>query len=105
MRSEKRESDNALCSVIVRITGIPIYEFKIKDISHKGTCFIVKEDSTFLRHLQIGQQVEIRYHKSDGSVFMSLYRAEIRHITKKIKGRFKGHFEIGVKIITNLPIQ
>jgi len=101
-RSEKRENTETLNSVIVRITGIPVHQFKFKDISRKGNCFIVKEDSAMLRNLTIGEKLEIGYQNTDGSQSIKIYIAEVRHITKACDGRFKGHYLIGIKIIKAL---
>jgi|GEM_PF-183762 len=90
-------------TAVIRISGIPIYVFKLKDVSEKGTCFVVKEDSNLLRNIQVGQEIEIQTVLNEsGSVSTVFQRSKITHITKPGEGRFKGHLLIGVKVLNRL---
>ena len=81
-RSEKREIAETLNSDCSNYRYIPVHQFKFKDISRKGNCFIIKEDSAMLKNLTIGKKLEIGYQNSDGSQSIKIYLAEVRHITK-----------------------
>lgn len=98
-RSESRESASQLHSVEIKLPGLPIYLFKLKDISPMGACFLVKENSAILNHLQAGQTLNIEYHFADTSILPKVFKSEIKHLTKLEKGRFKGHFLVGVLIL------
>ena len=91
---------------IVRVGGIPVYQFKLKDVSENGTSFLVQEDSTILRNIRVGQEIDIRVCLNAEGTVPSIYqRSEIRHITRQEVGRFKGYIIIGVKIHDRLVTQ
>lgn len=94
------------CSAVVRISGIPIHQFKLKDISRNGTCFLVAEDSAILRHLHVGQEIEIRFQSSaGGSQATVFHRSEIVHITKSQANQFDGFCMVGVRILSELKFR
>ena len=108
MKDERRSGERKIAdtkySAIVRISGVPIYQLKLKDISQRGTCLIAKEDSAILRHLEIGQELEMRYHYRNGPRSEVNYMSEIRHVTRADEGRYKGHFFIGTRIVSKLAM-
>jgi len=90
-------------TAVIRISGIPIYVFKLKDASENGTCFVVKEDSNLLRNIQVGQEIEIQIVLNEsGSVSTVFQRSKITHITKPGEGRFTGHLLIGVRVLSRM---
>jgi integration host factor subunit alpha len=102
-RTEPRFENLQHGTAIVRISGIPIYVFKLKDVSENGTCFIVKEDSSLLRNIQVGQEIEIQIILTENGSETTVYqRSQIMHITKPGEGRFTGHLLIGVRILSRL---
>jgi hypothetical protein len=103
-RKGERETADHKYSAIVRISGVPIYQLKLKDISRSGTCLVVKENSAILEYFKIGQALEIRYHYRNGPKSGVHYMCEIRHVTKAEQGRYRGHFFIGTRIVSKLAI-
>jgi integration host factor subunit alpha len=102
-RTEPRFENLQHGTAVVRISGIPIYVFKLKDVSENGTCFVVKEDSSLLRNIQVGQEIEIQIVlNQSGSVTTVFQRSKIIQITKPDEGRFTGHLLIGVRILSRL---
>lgn len=100
-RSEPRYDHLQHGTAVVRVSGIPIYVFKLKDVSENGTCFIVKEDSGLLRNIQVGQEIDIQIVLTeDSSVSTVFQRSKIIHITKPGEGRFTGHLLIGVRVLS-----
>jgi len=99
-RRDKRYKPDDLCSVIIRMIGFPSYQFKVREVSLRGTCFFVKEDSSILNLVQIGDRIDIQYHFNDGSRSSEFHNAEIIHITKVDEELFKGHLYIGVKVLS-----
>lgn len=104
-RTEKRDKSDQFCRAIIRIGGIPVYHVELKDISKNGTCFLVKDDSTILRHLKVGEQVDIQFHNQDGIGITALHRSKIIHITGTNRGRYKGHRLVGVQILERLSLE
>lgn len=107
--AEKREEGRNLtspdCSAVVRISGIPIHQFELRDISRNGTCFLVAEDSSILRHLHAGMEIEIQFHLLANGQPSEFHRSEIMHITRANQGRFKGYCFVGVRIVSRLKVR
>lgn len=76
-----------------------LYQFKIWDLSSKGICLLVKEDSPVLNHVKVGDLVDMRYYEADSSQPGEYLKTKIVHMTKDEEGRFKGHYLIGISIL------
>ena len=101
-RSEPREIVDKFYSVEFALKGIDfVYQFKIWNMSAKGMCVLIKEDSDVLKHLKAGDIVDMKYYSSDSLAPTEHLQTEIRHITKDDEGRFKGHFLVGLFILGN----
>ena len=98
-RKETRNRTNKYYSVEMKLSSLPIYLFKLKDISSKGTCFFVKEGSAILKHLKVGQILNMRYHSEDEMEPATVFTSEIKHITKIEEKAYRGHYLVGVKIV------
>ena len=75
-----------------------LYQFKIWDLSSRGICLLIKEDSPVLDHLKVGDIVKMKYYEADSSTPGEYLNTEIKHITKDEEGRFKGHYIVGISI-------
>ena len=109
-RSEPREPSRKFHSVEMKLASLPIYLFKIKDISSNGACFLVKEGSSILEYLKVGQILNMRYHSEGESKPLETFKSEIKYIEKNVEGSFKGHYSVGVMMLekqaqANLPDQ
>jgi len=99
-RSEERTLIDRYFSVEFSKKGLDaIYQFKIWNISVKGMCIMVKEDSALMGHLTVGDVLDMKYYPSDESGPLQKSKTEITHITKDVEGRFKGHYLVGLSII------
>lgn len=99
-RSEPRTRTEGLYSIEINLGGsIPIYQFRLRDISANGACFLVREDSPILKHLRIGQKLNMKYYSTDKSNPTENFKSEIMHITKMDSGRLKGHYLVGVRVV------
>jgi hypothetical protein len=98
-RSELRKTDEPMRSVELKLPSLPIYLFKVKDTSQNGFCLLVKEDSDILNHIHVGQVLNIRSNSEDKLEPAEILLSEIKHITKKGKGSYKGHLLVGLKIL------
>ena len=88
---------------VVRVAGIPVYHFEIKDTSEGGTSFIVENDSTLLRNIWVGQVIDIMIHVEDDTSARAVFqRSQIRHITRTTDRRNGNIIAIGVKILSQL---
>jgi len=67
-RSEPRSIIDEYYSVNLSIDKKPsLFQFLIWDMSLKGMCLLVKEDSDALNHLKVGQIFNMKYYKRDSS--------------------------------------
>ena len=103
-RSEERGESTPECHAVVRISGIPVQQFKLKDISQNGTCFLVAEDSAILRNLNVGQEIEIQFRFSAADQPTVFHRSEITHITRAPQATYEGYRLVGVRILSQLKI-
>ncbi len=99
-RSEPRTKSQDLYSVEIKLGGsIPIYQFKLRDVSASGACFLVREDSPVLKHLRVGQKLNMKYYSTDKSNPTEYFESEIMHITQTDSDRLKGHYLVGVSVV------
>jgi hypothetical protein len=99
-RSEPRSIIDQYYSVEFSIRNCPFtYQFKIWNISSKGICVLVKEDSELLNYLKVGDILNLKYYTTDTSKPIEFLKTEIRHITKDESGHFKGLFLVGLSIL------
>ena len=99
-RSEPRDIVDKFYSVEFALKGIDfVYQFKIWNISSKGMCVLIKEDSDVLKHLKAGDIVDMKYYTSDSLAPTEHLQTEIKHITKDEEGRFRGHCLVGLSIL------
>ena len=96
-RSETRATDGRYYSVQFTTEGLDsFYQFKLWNISPKGMCILVKDDSEVLNHIAVGDTIEMTYYLSDNPGSSENIKTQIKHITKNEDGRFRGHYLIGL---------
>ena len=87
-------------SVEFSIKGLELpYQVRIWDNESESMCILLKESSSVLPLLKVGDTLDSKYY-SAGSVYPTQnMKTVIRHITKKNNGRLRGHYLIGLKIL------
>jgi hypothetical protein len=75
------------------------YQFRIWSLSSKGICIAVKDDSDLLKHLRVGDVLNMKYHPTDSSSPPEYLKTQIKHITKDEQGQFKGHSLVGLLVL------
>ena len=95
-RAEPRRPSERFHSVEMKLASLPIYLFKLKDVSANGACFTVKEGSAILKHLWVGLILNMRFHAEDEITPPEVFRSEIKYITKALKKPYQGHYLIGI---------
>ncbi len=99
-RSEPRTILDKYYSVQFMLNDVsPNYVFKLRDISSKGLCILVKEDSAVLKHLKAGDILTMEYKPPELTGSSKILKTQIGHISKSKEGRFTGHYLIGLSII------
>ena len=99
-RSEPRTKVDKYYSVEFFVpSGTFTYQFRIWNLSRKGICIVVKDDSNLMKHLKVGDVFNMKYYSTDSSSPWVHLKTEIKHITKQKKGRFEGHTLVGLLIL------
>ena len=75
------------------------YQFRIWNLSSRGICIVVKEDSDLLKHLEVGNILNMKYYPADSSFPKEYLKTQIKHITKDKQGRFRNHVLVGLFIL------
>ena len=98
-RSEHRDIVDQPYSVEINLgRPIPVYQMKLRDISGHGSCILVKEDSSILQHLMVGQNLKMKYWTDSRSETRGYLRAQVIHISKPEEEQFRNHYSIGLLI-------
>ena len=101
-RIEKRKLRDRYYSVQFSLTQkVPIYQFKLKDISPDGLCFIVKEKSKILEKIKKDDVIDMTFCAADAPKDTKCYKTKIIHITPDKSGKYKNHYLVGLSIIDN----
>ena len=98
-RAESRGAPKGFHGASIKLVGVPLYQFKLKDSSENGASILVKEDSFMLNYLEVGQTLKVSFSSDLESDHNGNFETEIVHITKVEKGRYKGHYLVGVRIM------
>jgi len=76
-----------------------IYQFKIWKTVSTVMSVLVKEDSSILPWLKVGDKLNMKYYSTDVVDPFEDLNTEIRYITKQDQGRLKGHYLVGIEIL------
>ena len=98
-RSEIRKNIEQPRKIELKLPSLPIYLFKVKDTSPNGLCFLVREDSDILNHIQVGQILQLKDYPEDNGTALELLMCEIKHITNPDNGPFQGHRLVGLLVL------
>ena len=96
-RVESRTLPNQDHNVQFTKQGLDItYQFKIRNISLKGMCILVRQDSHVMSHLKVGDVLDVKYYSEEGKSPVDQSKTEIIHITRGEPGWFEGHYLVGL---------
>jgi hypothetical protein len=76
-----------------------IHEVKLIDLSSKGASILFKDNSSLFNHLQVGQDLTVKYFFEERSKSSEMFQAKVKHVTKVKEGRFKGYYLAGLSIL------
>ena len=98
-RSEVRQRAKRCYHAEIRLVGVPVYEVKLKDLSTRGSCILVKEDSLLINYLKTGQNVMVKYYLENRDKSGKGFEATVKYVTLVKEGQFKGHYLVGLEIL------
>jgi hypothetical protein len=99
-RVESRALPDQIHSVQFTKQGLDMtYQFKIRNISTKGMCILVRQGSQVISHLKVGDILDMKYYPEEGKGAIDQSKTEIIHISKGKPGWFEGHCLVGLSIL------
>ena len=101
-RSEPRKAKLRNYRIEIKFVGKPIYQFRVINVTAKGAGLLIKDDSAFLKMIEVGQIVEADFISPEGTAPSGIYKAEIKHITKLDNQDHQGHRLVGISILKKL---
>ena len=105
----KMETRSDPCLMMDRYSSVEIsvnnsalvYMFKIRNSPFAGIAILVKEDSVILKHLKVGDKLNLKYNPAVASDLPEYRTTEIRHIIKGNNGRYNGHCLVDFPVSDN----
>ncbi len=76
----------------------PIFQFRVRDVSPSGMGILVNEGSMALNYLKVGQKFDMKYNPENPKGSTEQMETEIRHITRIVNGRYRGHYLVGLTV-------
>ena len=101
-RTELRRSELRNYRIEIKFVGNPIYQFRVIDVTTKSAGLLIKDDSAFLKMIEVGQIVDANFISPSGTAPSGVYKVEVKHITKIDTQEYKGHQLVGLSIIQKL---
>ena len=98
-RSKPRRTKLKNYRIEIKFVGKPVYQFRVINITTKSAGLLIKDDSAFLKMIEVGQILEADFISPEGTTPDGLYKAEIKHITKLDKQNNSGHHLVGLSIL------
>jgi hypothetical protein len=98
-RSEPRRAKLRNYRIEIKFVGKPIYQFRVINVTTNGAGLLIKDDSAFLKMIEVGQIVEANFISPEGVAPSGIYKAEIKHITKLDKQEHREHQLVGLSIL------
>ena len=98
-RSEPRRSKLRNYRIEIKFVGKPIYQFRVINVTAKSAGLLIKDNSAFLKMIEVGQIVEADFISPEDTPPSGLYKAVIKHITKHDMQEYRGHYLVGLSIL------
>ena len=94
-----RKSDSHLRAEIKISRDDLGYQFKLRQIDDYQGCFFINNDSSILKLLTVGSELDMKYWTADRIRRIRSVRAEINNISKQNHEPFKGHYKVSFSIL------
>ena len=99
-RSSPRRVLDRFYSVEFKIKDLLlVYHCKLRDVSSKGLCILIREDSPLFRTLKPGTLLEMRFYPLTGHEPPVPLTTRIAHITPQEQGRYRRHCLVGLEVL------
>lgn len=78
-----------------------LYQSKLWSRSPESVFALVKEDSDIINWIHVGDVLDMKYYSEDKLCPVKTYNTKIQYISRDENGRFKGHFRVGLAILSD----
>ena len=100
-RSEQRHVTSRCYRMEIKLVGVPIYQFRLINVTDKGASILVKDDSAFLEMIEVGQKIDVTFISPEDSHPSGRYKIKVKHISE-INNIYNGHRLVGISILEKL---
>jgi hypothetical protein len=76
------------------------YQCKLRKNGCESLFVLVKENSAILNGLTVGNILKMKYYRTSSASPPESFDTLIKYITKNDSGKFKGHYLMGLDILT-----
>ena len=102
-RCEPRSTELSNQRAEFKLTYVPVYQLKVRDLSAKGAGIVVRADSNVLKMIQVGQELDVKMIPGTGVAGSSGYqRSRVAHVTELKEGRYRGHMVVGLSFLSKV---
>jgi len=106
MQQNRRNQDRAYVEPYTTNTFLEFslsgrtHQCLLLDVSPRGLGMLVSQTETeILQHLRPGARMNMAYTSPEATVPMDF---EIRHVTEIKRGNFRGHFQVGLCLVSEI---
>jgi len=100
-RSEQRLVTSRCYRMEVKLVGVPIYQFRLINVTDKGASILIKDDSAFLAMIEVDQIIDVTFLSPGDSHPSGRYKIKVKHISE-IDSNYNGHRLVGISILEKL---
>jgi hypothetical protein len=102
-RREPRATELTNQRAEFKLTYVPVYQLKVRDLSAKGAGIVVRADSNFLKMIQVDQELDIKMIPGIATADSRGYqRSRVAHVTELKEGRYRGHLVVGLSFLSKV---
>ena len=83
-----------------KLTYVPVYQLKVRDLSINGAGIVVRADSNVVKMIQVGQELDVKMIPAKGSP--GYQRSRVAHVTELKEGRYRGHMVVGLSFLSKV---
>jgi len=101
-RANHRPATSRDYRIEIKFVGEPIYQFRLINVTNEGASILIKDDSAFLKMIEVGQIAPVTFISPNGSNPSGKYQIQVKHISELNTKMSKGHQLVGISMLKKL---
>jgi hypothetical protein len=101
-RSEHRPATSRDYRMEIKFVGEPVYQFRLINVTNEGASILIKDDSAFLKMIEVGQIADVTFISPKGFHPSGRYKIKVKHISELEEKIYKGHRLAGISLLKKL---